>query len=497
MVAAEGILTLRGGATSHAAVVARGMGKPCICGCSDLHFYATAANHTHSTTTTTPNGATVANHTHSITTNGATTKAYVEVHGRRLYEGDNVAIDGTTGQVFFCQLPTMPSQIYQVLVEKSASAASSPVYRDYAVLVGLADKYKKMKVYANVDTPRDAEVARAFGAEGVGLCRTEHMFMEPGRLTDVREILFCENSEKAIDRLLHHQKQDFLGIFKAMDSCKVTIRLLDPPRHEFLPHTSAERLALADRMGISEDEVKELAQHIKEANPMLGHRGCRLGITNPYLTAMQTRAILEAASEAELGGVKVFPQIMVPVVMCLRELQHQKAIIDQTAAQVAAATKVSVKYKVGTMIELPRACLMAGELAREAEFFSFGTNDLTQCTLGISRDDAGSFLPAYIQGVEFPQTQNKVQIYETDPFTTLDEGGVCELMSIAVSRGVAANSSLEVGICGEHGGEGRSVIKCHGMHMHYTSCSPFRIAVAKLAAAQAHVMEMMESKKKK
>eukprot|EP00922_Rhytidocystis_sp_ex-Travisia-forbesii_P028454 GHVS01041749.1.p1 GENE.GHVS01041749.1~~GHVS01041749.1.p1 ORF type:complete len:979 (-),score=210.87 GHVS01041749.1:96-3032(-) len=511
MVASAGILTLRGGATSHAAVVARGLGKACVCGCSDVHFHTTP-HHTPTTTAdkttdhvnnnSVENNKRVDNSHNNSDNSDNSDRAYVEVRGRRLYEGDSVSIDGTTGQVYFCHLPTRPSQIYQVLVEKSETAADSAVYRDYSTLVGLADKYKSMKVYANVDTATDATIARAFGAEGVGLCRTEHMFMDPGRLGDVREMLFCQDvkqKEIAVQRLLPFQKNDFIGIFKAMDSCNVTIRLLDPPRHEFLPHTASDYAALAERIGVGEEQVRELAAHVKESNPMLGHRGCRLGITNPFLTAMQTRAILEAAAEVQQqsasDGVKSLkPQIMVPLVMCGRELQHQVAVIRQTAAEVLAATGVAVDFKVGTMIELPRACLRAADLAVHADFFSFGTNDLTQCTLGISRDDAGSFLPAYIRGVEMPPSQTKVQIVETDPFTTLDQGGVCELMSLAVERGTAANPALEVGICGEHGGEGRSVRMCHDMHLHYVSCSPFRIGVAKLAAAQAHILEMKEKK---
>eukprot|EP00922_Rhytidocystis_sp_ex-Travisia-forbesii_P028402 GHVS01041672.1.p1 GENE.GHVS01041672.1~~GHVS01041672.1.p1 ORF type:complete len:822 (-),score=147.96 GHVS01041672.1:104-2569(-) len=461
MVASEGILTLRGGATSHAAVVARGMGRPCVCGCTSLHFHEGE-------------------------------KPYVQVNGRRLYEGDAVSLDGTTGQVFFCELPTKPSEIYQALVYNNSTALASPLYRDYARVVALSTKHKRLAVYTNVDTPADAQMAKAFGAEGVGLCRTEHMFMDKNRLEDVRVMLFSENDkdkEEVVKRLLPLHKQDFVGIFKAMDGCDVTIRLLDPPRHEFLPHSPSELSALGVRLGI-EGDMGELSEHIREVNPMMGHRGCRLGITDTYLTTMQTRAILEAAVEATSAGVDVRVHIMVPLVMCVRELQHQKALIDQTAKEVAEATNVKIQYKVGTMIELPRACLRAGELAEEAAFFSFGTNDLTQCTFGISRDDAGSFLPAYIRGVEFPSTNTKIQILETDPFSTLDEGGVCELMSLAISRGVAANPNLQLGLCGEHGGDGRSVRTCHDMHMHYVSCSPFRIAVAKLAAAQANIVEM-------
>eukprot|EP00921_Rhytidocystis_pertsovi_P001391 GHVQ01002376.1.p1 GENE.GHVQ01002376.1~~GHVQ01002376.1.p1 ORF type:complete len:970 (-),score=166.36 GHVQ01002376.1:1120-3960(-) len=462
MVASDGILTVRGGATSHAAVVARGMGKSCVCGCTALHIDQIAKT--------------------------------IKVGMQTIKEGDSIAIDGTTGQIFFCKLPTMSSEIVQITVERTKSPEESTTYSDYKLLMDIADTHRTMKVYANVDTPHDAATARAFGAEGVGLCRTEHMFMDRQRLMDVRCMLLSDNDtvrEDAVQRLLPYQKADFVGMFRAMDGLKVTIRLLDPPRHEFLPHSDQERHDLAKAMGITTEKLNEITAQIKEANPMLGHRGCRLGITYPYLTAMQTRAILEAAIEVAEEGKYVIPQIMIPLVMCVREIEHQKAVISQTAEDIFKHKGTSISYKVGTMIELPRACLRAEEIGKATDFFSFGTNDLTQCTLGISRDDAGQFLPSYISGVDFPNSgiKEKIQIFETDPFSTLDQEGVGELLRMARARGLKGNPSLEIGVCGEHAGEGRSVRFCHNIGMDYVSCSPYRVAVARLAAGQAALLD--------
>jgi len=460
MVAARGILTARGGATSHAAVVARGLGRPCVCGCGDLVF-----DH--------------AKHEVRIGSNGMVLK-----------EGEPVSIDGTTGQVFFCSLQTKPSEIIQVLIDKTKRPEESELFQQFKTIMDIADKYRRLEVRANADTPQDAAIARSLGAQGIGLVRTEHMFMDKKRLMDVRAMFFSDSEDDrkaAANRLMPYQKEDFLGIFRAMHGLTVTIRLLDPPRHEFLPHTEDEQKALAAHMGTTLERVKQIGESITEANPMLGHRGCRLGIALPYVTEMQTRAIIEAAVEVSKEGSEVLPEIMVPLVATKKELEHQKGLIDKTAQDVFKKMGKEVPYKVGTMIELPRAALQAGQIAEFADFFSFGTNDLTQCTYGISRDDAGQFLPLYVEGVFFESTHSNMQVFDFEPFQTLDQDGVGELMKIARERGRRTNPHLHLGICGEHGGEGRSVKFCHEIGLDYCSCSPFRVPVARLAAAQAAV----------
>ncbi|MCE5317758.1 MAG: pyruvate, phosphate dikinase [Parachlamydia sp.] len=457
MVAAEGVLTIHGGGTSHAAVVARGMGKPCVVGCESLRL-------------------------------NEVTKI-LSSQNLRIKEGDPIAIDGTTGEVFFCDLPASLSEIVQVIVSKAKAPGESAVFGRFKTIMDLADKYRVLRVRTNADTPQDSQVARAFGAEGIGLCRTEHMFMEPQRLNDVRCMFFSthpDERKRAIDRLLPHQKGDFIAIFRVMDGLPVTIRLLDPPLHEFMPHTKEEMDALAAMMGVSLEKLSEIRASMQEQNPMLGHRGCRLGVTLPELTEMQTRAILEAAIEATEEGIVVIPEIMVPLVSTHEELLHQKALINLTAARVFAEQKVTIPYSVGTMIELPRAALTADEIAESAEFFSFGTNDLTQTSFGISRDDSAKFVPAYVKGVPDPRRPGELlHLYSDDPFQVIDRKGVGQLMQIAISRGRATRPSLKCGICGEHGGDPRSVHFCAELGLDYVSCSPYRVPIAKLAAAWA------------
>ncbi len=459
MVAAEGILTVRGGSTSHAAVVARGMGKPCIVGCGAL----------------------------SINLDNKTLSA----GEMTIKEGDPISIDGVTGEVFFCSLPTSPSEITQVLLTKTKKPEESSVYQHYQTIMALADKYRKMKVRTNADTPFDSAVARAFGAEGIGLCRTEHMFMDPQRLNDVRCMFFSSQPAQrklAIDRLLPHQKQDFIGIFRAMEGLPVTIRLLDPPLHEFMPHDDDELQALADLMRVPHRKLGEIKASLEEQNPMLGHRGCRLGVTYPELTEMQTRAIIEAALEVSAEGKKVYPEIMIPLVGIEKELDYQKALIDLTASKVFKEKGRSIPYMVGTMIELPRAALLAGDIAKKAEFFSFGTNDLTQTTFGISRDDSAKFVPLYVKGVVNPYNQDEIwHLLADDPFQILDREGVGQLMQMALERGKKTRANLKCGICGEHGGEPHSIEFCHELGLDYVSCSPYRVPIARLAAAIAAI----------
>ncbi len=461
MVAADGILTLRGGSTSHAAVVARGMGKPCIVGCGALRL------------------------------DDAAKTLSAPLHPERLLikEGDLISIDGATGEVFFCGLETSPSEIVQVLLTKTKTPEESLPYRQYKRIMDLADKYRTMRVRANADTPEDSLVSRAFGAEGIGLCRTEHMFLEAGRLNDVRRMFFSVNIEerkRAIANLLPHQKQDFIGIFRAMAGMPVTIRFLDPPLHEFMPHTADELKALAKLMNIPVEQLAHIGASLEEQNPMLGHRGCRLGITYPDVTIMQTRAILEAAIEVSQEGIQVFPEIMLPLVGIKAEIDHQKALIDMTAQKVFQEKGKTIPYSVGVMIELPRAALIADKIAIDAEFFSFGTNDLTQTTFGISRDDSAKFVPLYVQGFPNPRDPHEIlHILADDPFQVLDREGVGQLMRMALERGRKTRPKLKCGICGEHGGDPSSVEFCHELGLDYVSCSPYRIPVARLAAALA------------
>ncbi len=450
MNAAQGILTARGGMTSHAALVARQMGKVCVVGCSvlqiDYHQRALA------------------------------------VGDRVIHEGDWISIDGTMGEVFLGKIPTQPSQVLRVLVNKTLSPDESQIYRDYEALMGWADEVRRLGIRTNADQPDQAKVALAFGAEGIGLTRTEHMFFEGNRIDAVREMILAEDKEgreRGLAKLLPMQKEDFKGIFKAMAGKPVTIRTLDPPLHEFLPHDEKEIRKLAQDMGAPFERLHAKVMSLHEANPMLGHRGCRLGIVFPEITAMQARAIMEAACEVKKSGVDVRPEIMIPLVGHVAELLNQKKVVDEVAREVMQWNGIDVQYSVGTMIEVPRGALTADEIAEVAQFFSFGTNDLTQTVFGISRDDAGKFLPDYL----------KAGVWEHDPFEKLDRVGVGSLMKIAVEKGRAIRPGLKIGICGEHGGEPSSVDFCHRIGLDYVSCSPYRVPIARLAAAQAAIRD--------
>lgn len=445
IVAARAVLTARGGMTSHAAVVARGMGKCAIVGCTALEI------------------------SHE--------QRSMRIGEQVINEGDWITLDGGTGRVFAGALPTQPSEVMRV--NNGALAASdAPTYQGFAKLMSWADEDRRLRVRANADTPRDARVARNFGAEGIGLCRTEHMFFEGERITAMREMIVARDlggRRRALEKLLPMQRADFEGIFQAMDGFPVTIRLLDPPLHEFLPHGGEESTMLAQSLGLTRPELARIVAALHETNPMLGHRGCRLGIVYPEITEMQARAIFEAAVRAHRRGIDVRPEIMVPLVSDVSELRHQREIIERAADQVMGVMGERVPYLIGTMIELPRAALTADEIATEADFFSFGTNDLTQTTFGLSRDDAGRFLPHYIEK----------GILAEDPFQVLDRKGVGKLISWAVRDGRATRADLKVGICGEHGGEPQSVAFCHQVGFDYVSCSPYRVPVARLAAAHA------------
>ena len=435
MAVAEGILTARGGMTSHAAVVARGMGKCCVSGAGALNIDYKART--------------------------------VEVDGVLLKEGDYISLNGSTGEV------------YKDKVETKAAELSG----DFAELMDLADKYTKLQVRTNADTPHDAEVARNFGAVGIGLCRTEHMFFEGEKIKAMREMILAENAEgrrKALAKILPYQQADFKGIFKAMAGCPVTVRLLDPPLHEFVPHDLKGQQEMADTMGVSLQYIQQRVEALCEHNPMLGHRGCRLGNTYPEITQMQTRAILGAALELKKEGVETHPEIMVPLTGILYEFKQQEEVIRAEAAQLFEEVGDSIDFKVGTMIEIPRAALTADRIASSAEFFSFGTNDLTQMTFGYSRDDIASFLPVYLEK----------KILKVDPFQVLDQNGVGQLIEMAVDKGRSVRPDLKCGICGEHGGEPSSVKFCHKVGLNYVSCSPFRVPIARLAAAQAAVEDM-------
>jgi pyruvate, orthophosphate dikinase len=445
IVAARAVLTARGGMTSHAAVVARGMGKCAIVGCKEIHVDVQHRR--------------------------------FAVNGTTVAEGDWLTLDGATGRVFAGNLPTIPSEVVQV-TNGTLAASQAPVYQSFSELLGWADECRTLGVRANADTPRDARIARNFGAEGIGLCRTEHMFFEGDRITPMRQMIIARDESgrrRALDRLLPMQRVDFEGIFEAMNGLPVTIRLLDPPLHEFLPHGGEESKLLARTLGLERADLARIVESLRETNPMLGHRGCRLGITFPEITEMQGRAIFEAAVRATRRGIDVRPEIMVPLVSTLKEFENQRDILENAAQQVLGAMGESISYLIGTMIELPRAALTADEIATKAEFFSFGTNDLTQTTYGLSRDDAGRFLPTYVDRGIFPD----------DPFQVLDDKGVGRLIRIAVEDGRRVRPKLKIGICGEHGGEPRSVALCHEMGLDYVSCSPFRVPIARLAAAHA------------
>lgn len=446
MIAAEGILTARGGVSSHAALVARQMGKVCVCGVQGLHIDYAAKT--------------------------------VSAGGKTLKEGDAISIDGSTGAVFAGRVQTAPSEVIRVLISKSLKPAKSDIFGRYAKLMRWCDSERVLGIRTNADTPEQVRAAVAFGAQGVGLCRTEHMFFEGDRIDFMREMILAdslEKREKALARLLPFQREDFIGIFRALGGRPATIRLLDPPLHEFLPHDRSQQVTLAKKLGVGVDVVTRRVSELHEFNPMLGLRGCRLGIVHPEISAMQARAIFEAAAAVQKQGIKASPEIMIPLVGFSGELKQQIDIVHETAAQVAKETGRKFKYMVGTMIEVPRAALAAERIAEDAEFFSFGTNDLTQTTLGMSRDDSGAFLPTYAE----------LEIVKTNPFASIDEEGVGELMEIARSRGRRSRPTLKLGICGEHGGEPKSIDFCHRLGLDYVSCSPYRLPIARLAAAQS------------
>jgi pyruvate, orthophosphate dikinase len=447
MLASEGILTSRGGVSSHAALVARQMGKVCVCGASDI----------------------VIDYKRKTLTAGSTV----------LKEFDDISIDGTTGEVFAGYVPTAPSEVNQVTAGK-LKADKSYTYQIFDQVMQWADKARKLKIRTNADTPQQAIQAIGLGAEGIGLCRTEHMFFEGDRITSMREMIIAGNDkdrETALKKLLPHQRSDFAGLFKAMKGFPVTIRLLDPPLHEFLPHDDTSIRALAEKLGVTQEVIIDRVKALHEQNPMLGHRGCRLGITYPEITEMQARAIFEAAAQVMKGknAAKVVPEIMVPLVGFPGELKDQVEVIHRVAQEVMTAKKMKIDYLVGTMIEVPRAALVADEIAEIAEFFSFGTNDLTQTTLGMSRDDSGNFLRIY---------QN-AEILPANPFASVDIKGVGGLMRLAVEKGTKARKGIKLGICGEHGGDPDSIKFCHEIGLNYVSCSPNRVPIARLAAAQA------------
>ena len=446
MIAAEGILTSRGGVSSHAALVARQMGKVCVCGATGIHIDYQ--------------------------------KRTLNANGTTLKQGDYISIDGTAGEVFAGEVSTAPSEIVQVLVDRSLDAKKSATYQRFAKLIKWSDEFRTLGVRTNADTPDQVENAIAFGAQGIGLCRTEHMFFEGNRIDAMRQMILAgtkADRAKALSKLLPYQREDFVGIFTALKGLPATIRFLDPPLHEFLPHDHAQQAELANKLGVPVEQISRRVHELHEFNPMLGHRGCRLGIVYPEISEMQARAIFEAAAEVQRKGIKVRPEIMIPLVGFPRELKLQIDIVNRVAAEVSKAKKVKFDYLVGTMIEVPRAALVADEIARDAEFFSFGTNDLTQTTLGMSRDDSASFLPAYAE----------LDIVDTNPFASIDQKGVGRLMEMTRDLGRKTRPKIKLGICGEHGGEPTSVKFCHRLGLDYVSCSPFRIPIARLAAAQA------------
>ncbi len=446
MKAASGILTSRGGMTSHAAVVARGMGKSCIVGCSKMQIDYE--------------------------------KRKIIFGDVELKEGDGISIDGTKGEVITGILPTIPSDIIRVLIEKTLKAENSEIYQYFENLISWADRFRKLGVRTNADTPNDASIAKSFGAEGIGLARTEHMFFGKDRIIAMRKMILSstqEEREHALNKLLPMQKEDFIGLFKAMEGLPVTIRLLDPPLHEFLPKEEFQISEVAKEMRVPVSRIKKKIQELHEFNPMLGHRGCRLGITYPEIYKMQAKAIFEAASTLASKEIQVTPEIMIPLVGTLGEFQITKSFIDNIANEVQEETGTKIQYKVGTMIEIPRACLIASDIGRQADFFSFGTNDLTQMTFGFSRDDAGVFLKEF----------NEKGILKKDPFQTVDNVGVGRLIRMGVSEGKKHKSNLKIGVCGEHGGDPESIRFFHFAGLDYVSCSPYRVPIARLAAAHA------------
>ncbi|MBL6712705.1 MAG: pyruvate, phosphate dikinase [Pirellulales bacterium] len=446
MIAAEGILTSRGGVSSHAALVARQMGKVCVAGAGEIQIDYS--------------------------------KGTLSCAGKTLKEGDAISINGSTGEVFAGAIETADSELKQVLVSGSMKPEDSDVYQYFAFVMKLADKYRRLGIRTNADTPEQVRQAIAFGAEGIGLTRTEHMFFEGDRIDAMREMILAENLDdrrKALAKLLPYQREDFEGIFRALEGRPATIRFLDPPLHEFVPHETSAQKELAAKLGISTSAVAKRVAALHEFNPMLGHRGCRLGISYPEISEMQARAVFEAAAKVQKDGIKVRPEIMIPLVGFKKELDNQVEIVHAVAKQVQKETGQKIKYLVGTMIEIPRGALTADEIAETAEFFSFGTNDLTQTCLGMSRDDSATFLPLYTE----------MGIVKANPFASIDTTGVGQLMKIGVEKGKQTRPNIKLGICGEHGGEPHSVIFCHEVGLDYVSCSPFRVPVARLAAGQA------------
>ena len=457
MIAAQGILTAKGGVSSHAALVARQMGKVCVCGAAALQIDYAAKT--------------------------------MSVDGTVYKEGDNLSINGTAGEVYAGQIPTAASEIVQVLIEKSLDGSKSQTYQNYKKLMDWCAKATRMSVRTNADTPEQTAHAVAFGANGIGLCRTEHMFFQGDRIDAMREMILADTKEHrvaALAKILPYQREDFIGIFKELDGRPATIRFLDPPLHEFLPHEGAAQAELAKKMGVPKEKIQQRVKELHEFNPMLGFRGCRLGIVYSEISEMQSRAVFEAAVDVQKSGVKVNPEIMIPLVGFKKELDLQVEVVHRVAQEVMKEKSAKLNYLVGTMIEVPRGALTADEIAHSAEFFSFGTNDLTQTCLGMSRDDSGSFLGPY----------QELEIVKQNPFATVDQGGVGQLMKVAVEKGKQTRPDIKLGICGEHGGDPESVKFCHRIGLTYVSCSPFRVPVARLAAAQAMVEEE-EAKKKK
>ncbi|HZF02332.1 MAG TPA: pyruvate, phosphate dikinase [Methylomirabilota bacterium] len=457
MIAAEGILTARGGVSSHAALVARQMGKVCICGASALHIDYD--------------------------------KRTVSVGSQTFNEGDALSIDGTAGTVYAGQIKTAPSEIIAGLLNGDKAAQATEKFKNFAQLMKWCAQYSRLQVRTNADTPEQTQNAVAFGATGIGLTRTEHMFFEGDRIDAMREMILADNleaREAALAKLLPYQREDFHGIFKALKGLPATIRFLDPPLHEFLPNSKESQMDLARKLNIPVEKIMHRVHELHEFNPMLGFRGCRLGIKYPEITRMQSRAVFEAAADATREGIKCKPEIMIPLVGFKKELDLQTAIVHEVASQVQAEKKVKFTYSVGTMIEVPRGALTADEIAQTAEFFSFGTNDLTQTCLGMSRDDSGSFLPPYAEA----------EIVKKNPFASIDQTGVGQLMEIAIAKGNKTRPGIKLGICGEHGGDPDSVKFCHRIGLTYVSCSPFRVPVARLAAAQAAIEEKRKAKKK-
>jgi pyruvate,orthophosphate dikinase len=458
MIAAEGILTAKGGVSSHAALVARQMGKVCVCGAAAMQIDYAAK---------------------TMTVDGATYK-----------EGDFLSINGTAGEVYAGQIPTAASEIVQVLIEKSLDGKRSQTYQNFQKLMDWCSKVTRMQVRTNADTPEQTAHAIAFGATGIGLCRTEHMFFEGNRIDAMREMILAdtkEHREAALAKILPYQREDFVGMFKELKGYPATIRFLDPPLHEFLPHEGSAQNDLAKKMGVPVEKIKQRVKELHEFNPMLGFRGCRLGIVYSEISEMQSRAVFEAAAEVQKAGIKVNPEVMIPLVGFKKELDLQVELVHRVADQVMKEKDVKLKYLVGTMIEVPRGAITADEIAQTAEFFSFGTNDLTQTCLGMSRDDSGSFLGPY----------QELEIVKKNPFATIDQAGVGQLITMAVEKGNKTRPGIKLGICGEHGGDPDSVKFCHRAGLSYVSCSPFRVPVARLAAAQAVVEEEQAKKKKK